>query len=110
MAAPLTESRRGGRLVVDIHRGVGPLCWGRTGGRAEQTAEARDRKRPASQRKGDTGTIDTQKGRQEAGIKGCKPVTKIALLQTQTYIPGLIGIRCFLASRNRYLLQLTVHV
>lgn len=97
VAAPLAEPRRGGRLVVDIQRGVGPLCWGRTGGRAEQTAEARDRKRVTSKRKGpgETGPIDTQKGKQEIGIKGCKPVTKTALLQTQTYILGLIGIRCF---------------
>lgn len=52
VAAPLAEPRRGGRLVVDIHRGVGPLCWGRTGGRAEQTAETSDRKRQTSKRKG----------------------------------------------------------
>lgn len=52
VTAALAEPCCGWRLVVDVHWRVGPLCWWGTRGRAEQTAEARDRKRPRNKIKG----------------------------------------------------------
>lgn len=52
VTAPLAEPCCCWRLVVDVHRWVGPLCWWRTRGRAEQTAEAKDRQRPVNNRRG----------------------------------------------------------
>lgn len=46
VTASLAEPCCGWRLVVDVHRWVGPLCWWGTWGGTEQTAEAKDRKRP----------------------------------------------------------------
>lgn len=40
VAAALAEAGRGGRLVVDVHRGVGPLGWRGAGRGAEEAAEA----------------------------------------------------------------------
>lgn len=64
---------------MDVHRWVGPLCWWGTWGGTEQTAEARDRKRPTNMRKGARGHNIPQT--HNRGANRCfKPFRKTAWL------------------------------